>query len=216
MRINKALILGMFLWCGCATGPVSSGVTLLAGIHHYRVEMDAFGARPERWPERQRMADFLKNTFALTVGPSKEFNRLVDIDLRKREFMIALRESGLRPERKKEIQDEIAAMNRDADGFKAVVRRQVMSVSVSSLEQAQPIETVATLGLLNLAIDGFSSRNNPEGEWAATTKVGPYVITDMGSMASVQTPEGRFFHCATYVVPEEGAGIKCEPVGGKS
>jgi hypothetical protein len=90
MITKKAMLLGLVLLCGCATGPISPGMTLLGGINHYRGEMEVFGARSERWPERQRMAEFLMNTFTVTLGRSPEFNRLVDLDLRKREFMIAM------------------------------------------------------------------------------------------------------------------------------
>jgi hypothetical protein len=65
---------------------------------------------------------------------------------------------------------------------------------------------------LSLAIDAFSSTTNPTGTLAATTKVGPYVVTDMRDAASVQTPEGAIFHCTTFVVQDEGAGINCAPV----
>ena len=213
--MKNSLILGLVLLCGCATGPVSPGMTLLAGINHYRGEMEAFGARSERWPERQRMAEFLMNTFAVTLGRSPEFNRLVDLDLRKREFMIALIDLSS-AERAKEMKAELATMNSDTDALKEAVKRQIAALPVAAQEPNRRIEGIATIGLLTLAIDGFFSTSNPTGALAATTKVGPYVVTDMRDAASVQTPEGAVFRCSTFLVQDEGAGIKCEPVRGKS
>ena len=203
--------MGLVLLCGCATGPVSPGMTLLAGINHYQGEMEAFGARSERWPERQRMAEFLMTTFTVTLGRSPEFNRLVELDLRKREFMIALVNLSS-SERAKEMKAELATMNETSDALKAGVKRQIAAIPVAAQEPNRRIEEIATVGLLMLAIDGFVSASNPSGALAGTTKVGPYVVTDMRNAASVQTPEGTIFHCTTFVVQDEGAGINCEPV----
>jgi hypothetical protein len=211
LKTYKKLLVILVLICGCATGPVSPGMTLLAGIDHYRGEMEVYGARSERWPERQRMAEFLMNTFAVTLGRSSEFNRLVDLDLRKREFMIALVDlSSL--ERAKEMKAELATMNEESDALKASVKRQIAAIPVVAQEPKRRIETIATIGLLTLAIDGFFSASNPTGALAATTKVGPYAVTDMRDAASVQTPEGAIFRCSTFIVQDEGAGITCEPV----
>jgi len=211
MKMKESLIVGLVLLCGCATGPVSPGMTLLAGINHYQGEMEAFGARPERWPERQRMAEFLMSTFAVTLGRSPEFKRLVELDLRKREFMIALVNLSS-SERAKEMRAELATMNEESDALKAAVKRQIAAIPVAAQEPNRRIEGFATVGLLTLAIDGFFSASNPTGALAATTKVGPYVVTDMRDAASVQTPEGTIFRCSTFVVQDEGAGINCAPV----
>jgi len=211
MRMKESLIVGLVLLYGCATAPVSPGMTLAAGINHYRDEMEVFGARSERWPERQRMAEFLMNTFAVTLGRSPEFNRLVDLDVKKRELMIALITLSS-PERAKEIKAELAAMNEASDALKAAVKRQIATIPVAAQEPNRRIEGIATIGLLTLAIDGFFSTSNPTGALAATTKVGPYVVTDMRDAASVQTPEGTIFRCTTFVAQDEGAGINCAPV----
>ncbi len=211
----RALLPILLLICGCATGPVSPGMTLLAGINHYQTEMDVFGMRSERWPERQRMGDLLKNTFAVTIGRSQEFNRLVDIDLRRREFMITLSESSLPAERVKEMKVEVVKINEEADAIKAMVKRQVAAIPVAAREPVKGIEGIATIGLLTLAIDGFSSASNPAGAIAPITKVGSYIVTDMGASATVQTPQGQIYRCSTFIVQDEGAGIKCEPPGGK-
>ncbi|MDP2602118.1 MAG: hypothetical protein Q8S00_05940 [Deltaproteobacteria bacterium] len=215
MVTKYAMLLGLFLLCGCATGPVSPGMTLLAGINHYQEEVEMFGARPERWPERQRMGDLLKNTFAVALGRSQEFNRLVDIDLRRREFMITLSGSSLPGDRVKEMKSEIVKMNEEADAFKAMVKRQIGAIPVAAQEPVKGIEGIATIGLLTLAVDGFSSASNPTGAITSITKVGSYLVTDMGGSATVQTPQGQIYRCSTFIVPDEGAGIKCEPLGGK-
>jgi hypothetical protein len=210
------MLLGLVLLCGCATGSVSPGMTLLAGINHYQEEMEVFGLRSERWPERQRMGDFLKLTFAAALGRSAEFNRLVELDQRKREFMIAVRDSPMPAERVKEMQGEFSKMNEEMGGLKAAVKRQIAAIPVTGEEPKRRAEAIATIGLLTLAIDGFSSASNPTGAIAPITKVGSYIVTDMGGSATVQTPQGQIYRCSTFLVQDEGAGIKCEPPGGKS
>jgi len=216
LKTYKKLLSILALICGCATGSVSPGMTLLAGINHYQEEVEMFGMRSERWPERQRMGDLLKNTFAVALGRSQEFNRLVDLDLRKREFMITLSGSSLPADRVKEMKGEIGKMNEEADAFKAMVKRQIAAIPVAAQEPVRGIEGIATIGLLTLAIEGFSSASNPTGASAPIMKVGSYIVTDMGGSATVQTPQGQIYRCSTFIVPDEGAGIKCEPPGGKS
>ncbi len=215
LKTYKKLLPILVLICGCATGSVSPGMTLLAGINHYQEEMETFGARPERWPERQRMGELLKNTFAVALGRSPEFNRLVDLDLRRREFIITLSASSLPADRVKEMKGEIVKMNEEADAFKATVKRQIGATPVAAQEPVKGIEGIATIGLLTLAIDGFSSASNPTGAITPITKVGSYIVTDMEGSATVQTPPGQIYRCSTFLVQDEGAGIKCEPLGGK-
>lgn len=215
LKTYKKLLPILVVICGCATGSVSPGMTLLAGINHYQEEMEVFGMRSERWPERQRTGDLLKSTFAVALGRSPEFNRLVDLDLRRREFTIALSGSSLPADRVKEMKSEIVKMNEDADAFKAMVKRQIAAIPVAAQEPVKGIEGIATIGLLTVAIDGFFSASNPTGASAPITKVGPYIVTDMGGSAAVQTPQGQIYRCSTFLVQDEGAGIKCEPPGGK-
>lgn len=214
MKNTILLAFVMMLLSACTNGSVSPGVTLVAGINHYHSEMASYGA-PERWPERQRMGHALKNTFAIAIGPSQEFNRLVDLDVKRREFAIVLRASAARPERLAEMREELVKMNEEVDSLKEIVKKQVSLTSLRSQDRQQEIEGVATIGLLSLAIESFSSNYQP-GSSAAVTKVGPYVVTDLGSFSSVRTPEGQSFRCSTFMMPEEGAGIKCEPITGAS
>jgi len=213
--MKEALVLGLLL-SGCATGPVSPGMTLLAGINHYQDEMELFGMRSERWPERQRMGDFLKLTFTAALGGSAEFNRLVEIDQRKREFLIALRDSPLSTERVREMREELVRMNQEMSGLKAAVKRQIAAIPLAAEEVKQRIEGIATIGLLTLAIDDFSAARDPNVPPATETKVGPYLVTSLVNSASVRTPEGQSYRCSTFVVEEQGVGINCEPAAGKS
>jgi hypothetical protein len=143
----------------------------------------------------------------VALGRSQEFNRLVDLDLRKREFMITLSGSSLPADRVKEMKGEIGKMNEEADAFKAMVKRQIAAIPVAVQEPVKGIEEIA--------IDGFSSASNPTGAIAPITKVGSYIVTDMGGSATVQTSQGQIYRCSTFLVQDEGAGIKCEPPGGK-
>ncbi len=215
MKFNLMLFLTPFALSACtATTPVSPGATLWAGLNNYHEEMRTLEAKPDRWPDRQRLAESIKTTYLATLGGSREFNRMVELDLRRRELLIAQRGGGLKPERTKEIQDELRTMNEQIDGLTGVVKGQVMNLQLRAQNPSQTMETIATLGLLNLAIDAFSttSRANP----AQSSQVGPYTVIDQGLTSIVATPEGKTFICATTLVPEEGASIHCQPAGGKS
>lgn len=214
MKLIATLVfLPMALWA-CATSTTSPGATLWVGLNNYHEEMRTLEAIPDRWPDRQRLAESIKTTYVATVGGSREFNRMVELDLRRRELLIAQRGGGLMPERAKEIQDELANMDDQIDGLTGVVKRELMNSQLRAQDRSQSVETIATLGLLDLAIDAFStmSRANP----ASSTKIGPYTVIDQGLTSVVATPEGKTFLCATTLVPQEGASIHCQPAGGKS
>ncbi len=196
----------------CATNTtVSPGATLWAGLNDYHEQMRTLEANPDRWPDRQRLADSIRRTYFVTLGGSREFNRMVELDLRRRELLIAQRGGGLKAERDKEIQDELTKMNQEIDGLTGVVKGQVMNSQLRAQDPSQTVEAVATLGLLNLAIDAFSSMKA-----APSVQVGPYTVIDQGLTSLVATPEGKTFLCAATLVPEEGAAIHCQPAGGKS
>ncbi len=173
--------------------------------------MQRVGSSPSRWPERQRVGGTLKTTITTTVGWSPEFYRLVDLDVRKREFIVTLRESSVRPDRVKEMNDELEQMNDEIAALKPVIRTQLAALRAES-EPNKRIEDAATSGLLSLALDGFSSNGGARGFEAPSTKVGPYLVTDHGGFSTVRVPEGQTFRCVVFGVAEEGSGIRCEPI----
>jgi hypothetical protein len=210
----EALFLFILMLAGCTPTGASPGMTFLTGLNSYQDEMRSLEARPERWPERQRLAESIKTAYVATLGGSREFNHLVDLDLRRREFYIALRDPRLKPERAKEIRKELSQINAEIDGLIRIVKGQVANTELRSLEGSHAVETVATVGLLDLAIDRFSSAARERSDTAPVARVGPYSVIDEGYFATVRTPEGKVFRCSTTLVQEEGAGIHCEPVGG--
>ena len=104
MKLNIALLLAVAGLAGCSTANISRSGTLLSGMTQYQEEMQSLN-NVSRWPERQRTAGSLKTVITRTVGASPEFYRLVDLDLRKREFTVTMRETNLRPDRLREMQE---------------------------------------------------------------------------------------------------------------
>ena len=209
MKLNIALLFAVGGLAGCSTPNISRSGTLLSGLTQYHADMQSLSSM-SRWPERQRAAGSLKTIITGTVGASPEFYRLVDLDLRKREFTATMRDSNLRPDRLREIQDELVTMDEEIAALKPVVKTQLSAVA--NYEQGERIENAATLGLLGLAVDSFSSAGGSRGAAAPSTRVGPYLVTDLGSFSTVRTPEGQSYRCDVFSVPEEGGGIRCEPV----
>jgi len=211
MKTNRSLFLLLLMQFGCAPANVSPGMTFLVGLNHYQAAMETLEARPERWVDRQRLAESLKTTHLVTMGGSRQFNRLVDLDLRKREFLITLRSTSLRPDRAQEMKQELVQINKDTEDLKGIIKAQIANAELQAQEQPQRIETIATIGLLNLALDAFSSPGASTYTSAPTISVGQYIVTDQGNLTAVRTPQGQTYRCATTLVPEEGASIKCEP-----
>jgi hypothetical protein len=114
--IKLALYLFLLALCSCAPANVSPGMTFLVGLNGYQTEMERLESRPERWFDRQRAGDALKKTYVLTMGGSREFNRLVDLDVKRREVLITLRDSAVKPDRAKEMKEELVAININVDG----------------------------------------------------------------------------------------------------
>jgi hypothetical protein len=133
---------------------------------------------------------------------------LVDLDLRKREFIAAMRDTSLRDDRLREMKEELAHMDEEIAALKPVVKTQL--VAIWQHEPEPHVENIATLGLLGIAIDGFSSSTS-RGVEAPSTKVGQYLVTDLGSFATVLAPKGQSYHCNLFGNIEDGAGIRCEP-----
>jgi outer membrane murein-binding lipoprotein Lpp len=218
MKLKHAVYLLLLLLSGCAsTTKVSPGATFLVGLNGYQDEMERLEGRPELWADRQRAGDALKRTYVATIGTSREFNRMVDLDVRRREFLITLRDLTLKPDRVKEMKDELVTMNRDVDALKEIIKGQTGNAELRAQQQPQQLETVATIGLVSMAIDSFSFMTVPTGPNPPSTKVGPYVVSDFGGLLStVTTPAGQTFRCSTLLIPDMGASIKCEAPGNKS
>ena len=217
LKLKHAVYVALLFLFGCAPTNVSPGATFVVGLNGYQDEMERLEGRPELWFDRQRAGESLKKTYLVTFGGSREFNRMVDLDVRRREFLITLHDLSVKPDRAKEMNDELAKMNRDVDTLKEIVKGQAANAELRAQQQPQRIETVVAIGLVNMAIDSFASMTLPVGPNPPSTKIGPYIVSDFGGLLStVTTPEGQTFRCATLLIAETGAGIKCEPPGNKS
>lgn len=194
--------------CGCATANPTPGAVLLAGMRQYQGEMQSLAGSPARWPERQRAGGSLKTVVLVTLGGSREFLRMVDIDLRKTEFDITMRQTNVRPDRLQEMKDEIARMNEEIAALKPIVRAQLAAMPIQG--EGQPwVESIAIRGLLDLALEAFSA-DGGRGVEAPWTKVDQHVVTDLGSFATVRAPNGQTFGCVVVGVPEESGSVRCE------
>ncbi len=201
------LVIGL---SGCSTAALTPGATLLSGLSQYQGEMQGLGGSTARWPERQRAGGTLKLIITATVGGSAEFYRLVDLDVRKREFIITMRETSVRADRITEMKDELSRMNDEIAALKPVVRTQLAALRVQS-DREQRVEEAATRGLLSLALDSFATNGSRRGLETPSTKVGQFVVTDLGAFSTVRAPDGQIFRCVIFGVAEDGAGIKCDP-----
>lgn len=201
----------LMLLGGCASQSYTPGATLLSGFETYKGEMQRLGNSLERWPDRQRAAGTFKTVALATGGGSPEFFRLVDLDLRKREFNITLRNDSVRPDREQEMKEELVKIDEEMAALKPIVRSQIAAFLPLRGEPQQRLESAATLGLLNLAVDNFSAAGL-SGFEAPSTSVDNYLVTDLGSFARVRSPDGRDHRCTVYSVPEEGAVLRCEPL----
>lgn len=206
---TSALICLAILY-GCAAGNVSPGPTLLTGIKQYEAEMLHYGNANQRWPERQRAAGALKTVILVTLGGSREFYRLVDMDLKRREYLITMRETSLRPDRLKEMNTELARMAEEANRLKPIVQAQMAAIPAPP--EGHRVEAIATQGLLKLALDSLFSTNSARGLDAPSTTIDQHRVTDLGAFSTVRAPGGQVFRCALFGVEDEGAGIRCEAV----
>jgi len=208
-RNNLLSVFALLMLYGCSSsGPVSPGASLLLGLSDYQGEMQHAGNSPERWPDRQRAGGALKGIITATVGGSREFYRLVDLDIKKREFVITMRDLSLRTDRTQEMKQELVAMDDEILILKPVVREQVAAMPAAG-ESRQQVETVATYGMLKLALDQFSSTGGHAVD-PPTTWVDQNLVTDLGSFSTVRTLDGQIYRCVLYTVADAGAGMKCE------
>jgi hypothetical protein len=202
----------LMILSACSSKTTSPGMTLLTGLNGYHEEMERLEGQEARWPDRQRVGNTIMTTYLMTMGGSKEFNRLVELDVKRKEYRIALRANSLRPERAVEVKQELVGIDADVDALTTIVKGQVAARSISQ-PQAQPhqIEDIATLGLLTMAIDNFSP-NGARDVGVPSINVGGYTVIDQKDFTLVKTPQGQTFQCTTVLVQEEGAGINCAPV----
>jgi hypothetical protein len=204
------MLLCLAVLYGCAAGTVSPGPTLLTGIKRYEAEMQSYGSSYQRWPERQRAGGELKTAIVATLGGSREFFRLVDMDLKRREYLIAMRESVLRPDRLQEMKVELAQMAEEANQLRPIVKAQ-MAESLP-LPEGQRIEAIATQGLLGIALDSLFLANGARSSETRSITVDQYVVTDLGAFSTVRAPGGPSYRCALFGTDVDGAGIRCEPL----
>jgi len=195
---------------------VSPGMTLLTGLNGYHEEMERLAGQEARWPDRQRVGNTIVTTYLMTMGGSKEFNRLVELDVKRTEYRIALRANSLRPERAAQVKQELVGIDGEIDALATIAKRQIAARGTSQ-PQAQPhqaIEGIATAGLLTMAIDNFSP-NGARDVAVPSINVGGYTVIDQKDFTLVKTPQGQTFQCTTILVQEEGAGINCGVLAGK-
>lgn len=211
---HVAYLFFLIILSACSTKSTSPGLTLLTGLTGYHEEMERLEGQVARWPDRQRLGSTIKSTYLMTMGGSKEFNRLVELDVKRREYLIALRANSLRPNRAAEVRQELVELNTEIDALSALVKGQITRQTISDPNPKGVIEGVATVGLLSLAIDSFSP-SMAQDVSLPTTNVGGYTVIDQKNIAIVKTPQGETFRCVTILVQEEGAGIDCVALAGK-
>jgi hypothetical protein len=192
---------------------VNPALSFVTGLNSYHDEMDSLSGRPERWPDRQRLAGSIKTAHVATLGVSKEFNRLVDLDLRRREFLITLREQSVNEQRAKEMKVELGQIEEQIASLKASLKAQAARNELSRTPQVSRVESIATVGLFNLAIDAFSA-GSPDS--ARSTQVGPYVVSDDGGATTVTGPDGEIFHCSTQLIADVGTAMTCTPLNSRA
>ena len=215
MKTYKTRYLVLLLILGaCSSQSVSPGMTLLTGLNGYHDEMERLEGQEARWPERQKVGNTIRTTFLMTMGGSKEFNRLVELDVKRREYLIVMRANALRPDRAAEVKQELVGIDVEIEALATIVKGQVAARSTlqPQSEPQQVIESVATVGLLTMAIDNFSP-NGARDLAVPSINVGGYTVMDQKNSTFVKTPQGQTFQCTTVLVQEEGAGINCALAG---
>lgn len=208
MKLYVALLAIVVSGWGCSTGSASRGGTLLLGMNQYEDAMQQSSSQVTRWPERQQAAGELKTVITVTVGASDEFYRLVDLDLRKREFTIAMRETTVPANRLQEMNEELGKMDEEVAALKPVIKTQL--AAVSHHEQSEGIDGIATLGLLGIALNRLAAPAKTRGLESSSTKVGQYVVTDLGGLATVRAPDGQSYRCEVFGDIDQGGGVRCE------
>ncbi|HWO42537.1 MAG TPA: hypothetical protein VNO43_12115 [Candidatus Eisenbacteria bacterium] len=208
VRARNLVYTAPLLFLACSQPALDPGMTFLVGLGHYQSEMARLESRPERWADRQRLGESLKASYLVTLGESREFNRLVDLDVKRREFLVTMRQLPLSVERVKAMNEELAAMESQIQELKQVVKAQVARLHDGPQDATRQAERVAAIGLVHLALERFSA-TYPYAPPSAVA-IGPYLVTDHGSFAQVATPVGDTYRCVPVLVAGEGAAIECE------
>lgn len=207
--MNKAVFLLAILISGC-TPLGSPAMTLLRSLNEYREGVGEHGNQPDRWPERQRMGNALKTRYMFTIGPSEEFNRLVDLDFRRREFLITLHEPSLKTERAMEIKEELVKIDNDIAALVERVKAQIAEAERTYQKESRAIDIAAATGLASLGIERFLSPGASRRTFPPSITVGDrYVVTDYGSYSTITTPGGQMHRCATMILDEGVGAIEC-------
>jgi len=204
--MKNALYLFLVLLFGCSP-PLSPGMTLLQSLNHYQDEIERFEDKPERWPNRQTMREQLKTQFRAIIGRSREFDRLVDLDFKRRELVITLKDQSLKPERAVEIKEEVAQIDKDVGNLIETVKAQIANVELYAQQPDQRIEAIAAIGLVSLRIEALSSAGKAN---SSITVAGQHILTDHGNFSTLRTPEGKTYRCSSILLGENAASIKCK------
>lgn len=205
---KRSLLVSLIFLTGCSSAHVTRGGTLLYGLNQYQSDLQQAGSRLTGWPARQQAAGEFKGVITAMLGTSPDFYRLVDLDLRKREFIITLRDSNVGAERRREMEEELVRMEEEIAALRPVIKTQLSAYRLH--HQPDDIDAIATLGLLGIALDSFSSPSS-RGIAAPSTKVGQYSVTDFGTFANVRAADGKTFRCSLFGNMDDGAGVNCEP-----
>lgn len=210
MRLLSLLF--VLVLSACSTARITPGATLLSGLSAYESKMAAAGSSPGQWPARQRAATSLKAIIGAGFQRSQELQRLVDLDLRKREFQITLAQTNLLPERRAEMTEELREIETEIPKLKAAIKAQLSAQTVTEEERAAAIATAATIGWLQLRIDSFPASPVAAGASSASTQVERYHVGDWGEFAMVRAPEGQYYRCDVVPIEDDGSWMRCAPM----
>jgi hypothetical protein len=130
-------------------------------------------------------------------------------------LLLTLRNPSLKPDRAREIKEELAQIDKDREALKDPVKEQVQAAELRTpREQAQRLDAIAAIGavgLFSLGFDAFSSAGAATTGTKSVSVGGRYLVTDHGTFVTVRTPEQQTYRCLTMIVEEGGAAIRCEP-----
>lgn len=200
----------LVLLSACSTARMTPGATLLSGLNTYQAQMASAGNGPGQWPARQRAASTLKAIMGAGFERNQELQRLVDLDLKKREFEITLQQTNVRSERKAEMLEELRQIDMEIPKLKAAIKTQLSAQTVTEEDRVAAVATAATLGWLQLRIESFPAARGGAGAASTSIDVEKYLVTDLGQFAAVRAPDGQRYRCDVVHVEDEGSWMRCE------